>query len=158
MIHASRRASGFTLIELMIVVAIIGILAAIAIPTYSNYVARAQFSEALSLASSVKTAVADSYHGREDLDGIDNGVDSIPTANSISGTYVQKVTVTDGIITAAFTADSALDGKTVTLIPTAHEGTLTWKCTTTVPLPKAPSSCNDTTPDNLGSDTVPISD
>ena len=150
--------SGFTLIEVMIVVAIIGILAAIAIPAYSNYVARAQFSEALSLVSGVKTAVADAYQSRDDLDGIDNGVGSIPAARAITGTYVENVVVTDGIITATFKADSALDGKTMTLIPTINKDALAWQCTTTAPPAKAPSTCNEATPNNLGSDTVPITD
>ena len=158
MIQASRRASGFTLIELMIVVAMIGILAAIAVPTYSNYVARAQFSEALTLVSGVKTAVADAYQSRDDLDGIDNGVGSIPAASAITGTYVENVVVTDGIITATFKADSALDGKTMTLIPTINKDALAWQCTTTAPPAKAPSTCNEATPNNLGSDTVPITD
>ena len=150
--------SGFTLIEVMIVVAIIGILAAIAIPAYSNYVARAQFSEALSLVSGVKTAVADAYQSRDDLDGIDNGVGSIPAARAITGTYVENVVVTDGVITATFKADSALNGKTMTLIPTINKDALAWQCTTTAPSAKAPSTCNEATPNNLGSDTVPITD
>ncbi|MES1927715.1 prepilin-type N-terminal cleavage/methylation domain-containing protein [Salinisphaera dokdonensis CL-ES53] len=115
MAKPASRVSGFTLIELLIVVAFIGILTAIAVPTYSNYVARAQFSEALSLVSGVKTAVAEAHEDRNDLDGIDNGFGSIPAEDAVTGTYVKKVAVADAIITATFKDDSALKGKTMTV-------------------------------------------
>ena len=143
--NRDRGERGFTLIELMIVVAIVGILAAIAIPVYTNYVAKAQFAEASSLASGVKTAVADAYQSRETLDGLDNGVNSIPAAEDISGHYVSRVDVEDGVITATFGADSALDGHTMTLTPSATPQSLRWHCSTTVDPAKTPASCRNST-------------
>nr|ADI23793.1 Tfp pilus assembly protein, major pilin PilA [uncultured gamma proteobacterium HF4000_47G05] len=81
---------GFTLIELMIVVAIIGVLAAIAIPQYQNYVARAQASEAFSLASGAKTAVAE-YFMLNGTFPADNGTAGLSEATDISGNYVESV-------------------------------------------------------------------
>ena len=88
---------GFTLIELMIVVAIIGILAAVAIPQYQNYVARAQVSEALVLASGAKTAVA-IYRSTTGEWPIDNEAAGLaPNPTDISGKYVEQLFVTWGM-------------------------------------------------------------
>ena len=83
-----KRQSGFTLIELMIVVAIIGILAAIALPAYQDYTARSQVSEAMSLASGLKIQVADIYADEGALTNADSGVGGIPAAADVTGKYV----------------------------------------------------------------------
>ncbi|EQD74312.1 fimbrial protein pilin [mine drainage metagenome] len=87
----NQRQQGFTLIELMIVVAIIGILAAIAIPAYENYVAKAQFTEAISLISGEKIPVTNYYTENDACPT--NGEAGIPPALSIIGKYVAEVTV-----------------------------------------------------------------
>ncbi|HFA8094786.1 TPA: pilin, partial [Neisseria gonorrhoeae] len=90
---------GFTLIELMIVIAIVGILAAVALPAYQDYTARAQVSEAILLAEGQKSAVAGYYlnHGKWPKNNDEAGVAS---ASSIKGKYVQKVEVNNGVVTA----------------------------------------------------------
>ncbi|ENW6507911.1 pilin, partial [Neisseria gonorrhoeae] len=84
---------GFTLIELMIVIAIVGILAAVALPAYQDYTARAQVSEAILLAEGQKSAVTEYYlnHGEWPKDNTSAGVAS--PASNIKGKYVQKVEV-----------------------------------------------------------------
>ncbi|EMT6379615.1 pilin, partial [Neisseria gonorrhoeae] len=91
---------GFTLIELMIVIAIVGILAAVALPAYQDYTARAQVSEAILLAEGQKSAVTEYYlnHGIWPENNASAGVASSPT--DIKGKYVQSVTVTNGVVTA----------------------------------------------------------
>ncbi|EQB1695793.1 pilin [Neisseria gonorrhoeae] len=90
---------GFTLIELMIVIAIVGILAAVALPAYQDYTARAQVSEAILLAEGQKSAVTEYYlnHGEWPKD---NGSAGVASASTIKGKYVQKVEVTNGVVTA----------------------------------------------------------
>ncbi|HFA1116770.1 TPA: pilin, partial [Neisseria gonorrhoeae] len=90
---------GFTLIELMIVIAIVGILAAVALPAYQDYTARAQVSEAILLAEGQKSAVTEYYlnHGKWPKDNTSAGVAS---ASDIKGKYVKEVEVKNGVVTA----------------------------------------------------------
>ncbi|HFA7167339.1 TPA: pilin, partial [Neisseria gonorrhoeae] len=90
---------GFTLIELMIVIAIVGILAAVALPAYQDYTARAQVSEAILLAEGQKSAVTEYYlnHGEWPKD---NGSAGVASASKIIGKYVKQVEVKNGVVTA----------------------------------------------------------
>ena len=142
-----RLNSGFTLIELMIVVAIIGILAAVAIPQYQNYVARTQVAEGLVLASGAKTAVAE-YFNTNGTFPADNTEAGLSDAGTITGKYVESVTVSvaDGkaLITALFSstdAHSKLQGKSVVLTAVDHGGSIGFACSGTDIESYLPSSC-----------------
>lgn len=121
---------GFTLIELMIVVAIIGILAAIAIPAYQDYTIRAQVSEAYNLGDGLKTPVADIYNDTGDFGSAVSGNLGIPPALSVVGKYVTQVDVAAGIITATMggEANALVAGGTVILSPVDNGGSLSWSC------------------------------
>ncbi|ENW2953526.1 pilin, partial [Neisseria gonorrhoeae] len=95
---------GFTLIELMIVIAIVGILAAVALPAYQDYTARAQVSEAILLAEGQKSAVTEYYlnNGEWPKDNTSAGVAS---ASKIIGKYVKQVEVKNGVVTATMKSD-----------------------------------------------------
>ena len=120
---------GFTLIELMIVVAIIGILAAIAIPAYQNYIIRAQVSEGPSLLGSVETSF-DEYYAN--LGTAANAtIPAIGISQAISGKYVSVVAMTTGQVTVTYGAgaNAAITGKTVIWTPYADaNGDITWLC------------------------------
>ena len=136
---------GFTLIELMIVVAIIGILAAVALPAYQDYTARAQVSEAFSLASGQKGAVAE-YYSNQGVMPITNASAGIPTNTDIKGKYVKQVDIgTSGIITATMQASGVgkdLENKTLILAPVVNNGSIDWNCTGgTIVAKHRPAAC-----------------
>ncbi|MCI0401855.1 MAG: pilin [Gammaproteobacteria bacterium] len=124
---------GFTLIELMIVVAIIGILAAVAIPAYQDYTVRAKVSEALSLASAAKTGVSEWFATNGNFPSTNASV-GLPPAASITGNSVRSVAIAaGGVITVTLGAtglppDAA--GTTLLLTPTNNVGAVQWTCTT----------------------------
>lgn len=140
---------GFTLIELMIVVAIIGILAAVAIPAYQDYIARSQMTEAMSLASGLKTNVAETYGQIGTFTGISSGSNGIPATTDVKGSYVAQVAVLDGVITATMKSSGISQGilsGTLVLKPTDSTGSITWACTsTTIKQKYLPKACVGTT-------------
>jgi len=128
--------SGFTLIELMIVVAIIGILAAIAIPQYQNYVARAQVTEALSLASGTKIAIAEHFNVKGVFPATNSAAGlGLDAGTNITGKYVTSVIVTAPaagpvVVKALFSAaaHAKLASGTLVLTGTNEGGSISWAC------------------------------
>ncbi len=114
---------GFTLIELMIVVAIIGILAAIAIPAYQDYTFKAKFSEVVSVSNAYKTAVAACAQELGTVTGCNLGTNGIPATQAT--THVASVAVADGVITVTPTATTNA-ASTLILTPTLGVGAMTW--------------------------------
>jgi len=103
--NASRgRKAGFTLVELMVVVAIIGILAAVALPAYQDYVIRSRLAEGLALTEPAKRAVKE-YYDRWGVLPADNARAGLPPAGDIRGRYVQSVSIANGLITVEFNRD-----------------------------------------------------
>ncbi|HFA0673392.1 TPA: pilin, partial [Neisseria gonorrhoeae] len=121
---------GFTLIELMIVIAIVGILAAVALPAYQDYTARAQVSEAILLAEGQKSAVTEYYlnNGKWPENNTSAGVAS---ASDIKGKYVEKVEVAKGVVTAKMKpsgVNKEIQGKKLSLWAKRENGSVKWFC------------------------------
>ena len=128
-----KMQKGFTLIELMIVVAIIAILAAIAISQYQDYVIRSQVSEGSSLADGVKTAVGEFVNNRGYFPAANSSA-GLATAASIVGSYVNTVNANGGLITATFgntapqKANAAIVGSSLFFSPVTSAGSIRWVC------------------------------
>ena len=128
-----RSAAGFTLIELMIVVAIIGILASMAIPAYQSYTIRAQVSEGFTLASAAKPPIAVSFldHGQAPANRPAAGLSA--NAADSSGSYTASIDVNNGVIVITYgnAASALVAGLTLTLTPyESLDGAVVWRCGT----------------------------
>jgi type IV pilus assembly protein PilA len=155
-----RVQQGFTLIELMIVVAIIGILAAIAIPAYQDYTIRSQVSEGLTLAAQAKTAVSESFSQTGVAPASRAAAGMTANAADTAGNYVSSLDITNGTIvityssTAPRRANAAINNNTLVLIPyLSADNSVTWKCASAAATANAPGTVMAGAPANNG--TIP---
>jgi len=135
--------SGFTLVELMIVVAIVGTLAALAIPAYQDYTIRAQVAEGLSLAAGARTAVED-YHAQNGAWPASNAEAALADQNDIKGKYTSHVNVLANVIEIEYAGEShqAIQNKNVLLTATNNNGSISWVCSSpNIDRNRLPRSC-----------------
>ena len=137
-----KKQQGFTLIELMIVVAIIGILAAIAIPAYQDYTIRAQVSEGLNLTGGAKAAVTE-YSMDTGRWPTDNAFAGLSAAGDISGKYTTQVAVLAGVVTVTYGNDAhaLIVGSTLVMTPTTNPGSVEWVCSSAMADKHLPAAC-----------------
>ncbi|EMT4013184.1 pilin, partial [Neisseria gonorrhoeae] len=143
---------GFTLIELMIVIAIVGILAAVALPAYQDYTARAQVSEAILLAEGQKSAVTEYYLNNGEWPE-NNTSAGVANPTEIKGKYVQSVTVTNGVVTAQMKpsgVNNEIKDKKLSLWAKRQDGSVKWFCGQ--PVKRAKAKDADDVTDDAGTD------
>ena len=144
-----KNNSGFTLIELMIVIAIISILMAYAIPAYRDYTVRAKAGEGITLTAPLKKLVSEVWVNTGEVDSLVSGVGILPAATDITGTNVSQVAVDAGIITVSFFNDGTLSGNTLTLRPVVpgaagnNGSSLLWECTSSLADRYLPQGCRN---------------
>ncbi len=135
---------GFTLIELMIVVAIIGILAAIAIPAYQTYMIRAQIAEGLTLVAPLKLGLAE-FHKNTGTYPANNTEAALQIATSYTGNYVSSISVSGDTISILYgnKANGEISGWTVSVIAQDNAGSTSWICQSggNIPIKYLPSAC-----------------
>ena len=138
-----RNQQGFTLIELMIVIAIIAILMAYALPAYRDYTVRAKVGEGLQLASAAKQAVSETMMDVGAFPS-SNGGAGLAAAGDISGTNVTSIGVSGaGIITITYSGNAPLNGATATLTPATEAGSVIWTCATSLDAKYEPADCRN---------------
>ncbi|ENW3852381.1 prepilin-type N-terminal cleavage/methylation domain-containing protein, partial [Neisseria gonorrhoeae] len=145
---------GFTLIELMIVIAIVGILAAVALPAYQDYTARAQVSEAILLAEGQKSAVTEYYlnHG---IWPANNGDAGVASSDKIKGKYVKQVEIKNGVVTAQMASSNVnkeIKDKKLSLWAKREDGSVKWFCGQ--PVKRDAGNADDVTADGAGKDKI----
>ncbi|HFA5166814.1 TPA: pilin [Neisseria gonorrhoeae] len=141
---------GFTLIELMIVIAIVGILAAVALPAYQDYTARAQVSEAILLAEGQKSAVTE-YYLNNGIWPENNASAGVASSAEIKGKYVKSVTVAKGVVTAEMKpsgVNKEIQGKRLSLWARREAGSVKWFCGQ--PVKRANVANDDVAKDDAG--------
>lgn len=137
-----KNQQGFTLIELMIVIAIIAILMAYAIPAYRDYTVRAKAGECMSISAAAKQSVSEFYVSEGRL-AANNASAGLASSGSITGENVASVAVgASGIITCTFNAsDGTLDGTSILFTPSTTAGSIEWSCSSALADRYLPNSC-----------------